>query len=87
VGDIELVVRPRAVRSLALFGEAHEIYPELDELLRGLGRGGAEFAKNGPRYKQFRWGGAKVDLWHAREDNWEDTLAIRTGNWRFAVLI
>lgn len=80
IGDIEIVAQPLLTPMLDLFCEpvAGLGQSGLDAQLAQLGTGG--YIKNGPRYKQFIFGGASVDLFIATHDTWGCIATIRTGS-------
>lgn len=80
IGDIEIVALPR--RAVDLFGQADLKRPSaLDEFLKEKG---VQLAKDGPLYKQFRYGGLNVDLFlPASAAHWGCIYTIRTGSHEF----
>jgi DNA polymerase/3'-5' exonuclease PolX len=80
IGDIEVVAQPKLTPALDLFGEpvAGMEHSGLDERLASLGTEG--YTKNGPKYKQFIFGGASVDLFIASQETWGCVATIRTGS-------
>lgn len=80
VGDIELVAMPMLTPALDMFGEpvVGMEHSGLDERLVMLGTEG--YTKNGPKYKQFIFGGASVDLFVATRKTWGCVATIRTGS-------
>ncbi len=79
VGDIEIVAVPVSRRDL--FGNPDPKVTALDVLLSELG---VTFAKEGPKYKQFSWDGAQVDLFLANPVTWGVIFMLRTGSAHFS---
>lgn len=79
IGDIEIVAQPKLTPALDLFGEPVEglAHSGLDERLALLR---PSYTKNGPKYKQFIYGGASVDLFIASQETWGCVATIRTGS-------
>lgn len=79
IGDIEIVAQPSLTPALDLFGEpvAGLEHSGLDERLAALQ---PAYTKNGPKYKQFIYGGASVDLFIASQETWGCVATIRTGS-------
>lgn len=80
VGDIEIVACPRMTLTTDMFdlpvrGMEHSA---LDDALAQIERG--EYTKNGPKYKQFSYGGASVDLFLVTRETWGCVATIRTGS-------
>jgi DNA polymerase/3'-5' exonuclease PolX len=78
VGDLELVIQPKAEPILDMFGAVVGQQNLLDERLAVLGI--TTFTKNGERYKQFTWEGISVDLFVATPETWGCVATIRTGS-------
>lgn len=82
IGDIELVVLPKVEAEFDMFGDRIGERSMLDDLLATLGP--LHYTKNGPRFKQFTWEGAPVDLFIATPDTWGCVATIRTGSSDFS---
>lgn len=79
VNDIELVALPDEVPALDLFG--FPIKGQTDSNLTPiLAELGLTYTKNGPKYKQFTYGGRTVDLFLPDANTWGWTLTLRTGS-------
>lgn len=76
VNDIEIVLIPE---------NANKLFTVLgNELMKANHTLKPEYRKNGNKYKQFMYDGAKVDLFTATEINWGYIFAIRTGSAEFS---
>ena len=80
VGDIELVAMPMIVPTYDMFGSpvAGMEHSALDDALTQINWEGQ--TKNGPKYKQFMYSGASVDLFIANAETWGCVATIRTGS-------
>ena len=101
VKDIEIAVRPAGGKARPVFGDPTSLLTPLDRLLaRQVAQKVLSYdlvvRRDGPRYKRFllrfggplaRFDGAPLDLFIADEDNWGNTLVIRTGNADFSRLL
>jgi DNA polymerase/3'-5' exonuclease PolX len=82
IGDIELVVMPKMQPIYDMFGDVVGERSMLDDVLATLGP--LSYTKSGPRFKQFTWEGAPVDLFIASRDTWGCVATIRTGSADFS---
>lgn len=76
IGDIELAVMPKVEPIEDMFGAVVGERSLLEEAMRDIA---GHLTKNGPRFKQFVWEGAPVDLFIASPDTWGCVATIRTG--------
>lgn len=79
VGDIEIVAIPK--RPLDLLGQPIPKRP--DEVTSFLNHHVTTFVKNGPKYKQFKYGRYTVDLFLPTAETWGAIFTIRTGSHEF----
>lgn len=76
IGDIEIVLRPKIVPVLDMFGEPTGQYEsDLDVALAGF-----TVIKGGDRYKQVMWQGMQADLFICTPETWGCVATIRTGS-------
>lgn len=79
INDIEIVALPDETPALDMFDfpipgvTNSKLTPILDAL-------GLVFTKNGPKYKQFSYGGRTVDLFLPTPEAWGSVATIRTGS-------
>jgi len=81
VRSIELLAISREEDLFDLFGETIAPYLLIEDWVINCG---FEFAKNGPKYKRFRWHDIWIDLYVTSNYQWGLQMALRTGNQAFA---
>lgn len=79
VGDIEIVTIPK--RPLDLLGQPIPKRPDL--VTEFLNHHVTTFVKNGPKYKQFKYGRYTVDLFLPTAETWGAIYTTRTGSREF----
>ena len=81
IRSIELLAISREEDLFNLFGEAIAPYLLIEDWVHSCG---LRFAKNGPKYKRFKWRDIWVDLYVTSEYQWGLQMALRTGCRQFA---